>query len=54
MKKLVQEIKSNMAAIEENLDKPTKAAEARARKLSLGLEKQFKQYRKDSIAQHKS
>jgi len=53
MKKLIQEIKSNMAAIEENLDKPTKAAEARVRKLSLGLEKTLKQYRKKSIAYRK-
>ena len=57
MEELLESIRANMAKMiqdmESNVKDGNKAAGARARKTSLLLEKQFKQYRKESIAASK-
>ena len=57
MEELLESIRANMTKMikdmESNVKDGNKAAGARARKTSLLLEKQFKQYRKESIAASK-
>ena len=53
MKELIQKMREEMKTVSENIDKNTKAAEARTRKATLALDKLNKQYRKLSISQHK-
>ncbi len=53
MQEIKDKIKETMAMIKDNLDKGTKASEARVRKLTLLLEKQGKEYRKLSVASRK-
>jgi len=53
MKRLIEDMKHQMGIIEQNIDKNTKASEARVRKATLAFDKLGKRYRKESIAQHK-
>jgi len=53
MEQLIANIKAQIAIISEDIDKNTKASEARVRKATLELEKLGKQYRKDSISARK-
>ncbi|GHT53011.1 histone H1 [Bacteroidia bacterium] len=54
MKKLFKEITENFASFQEDaaaqVEKGNKAAGTRARKVSLAIEKQLKEFRKQSIA----
>lgn len=54
MEILVKEIEQTMESIQVDIRKNSKAAEARVRKNSLVLAQLMKQYRKESIAQHKA
>ena len=53
MEKLIEEMRATIATIQDNIQQNTKAAEARARKATLAMDKLNKQYRKLSISQHK-
>lgn len=49
MEQLIKDMKAQIEAILADIDKPTKAAQARVRKSTLSLEKLGKQYRKESL-----
>ena len=53
MKQLIEDMKTAMQDITDNIEQNTKAAEGRTRKATLVLDKLNKRYRKESIAQHK-
>lgn len=53
MEQIIAKIKEQLAAISADIDKNTKASEARVRKATIELEKLGKEYRKASIAARK-
>lgn len=53
MEQLIKNIKAQIEVISADIDKNTKASEARVRKATLELEKLGKEYRKASIAARK-
>lgn len=53
MNNLIEKMKSVMTAVFDDIDKGTKASEARVRKSTLALAALGKTYRKESIASRK-
>lgn len=53
MEELVAKIKEQIDVVLADIEKGTKASEARVRKATLELEKLGKQYRKESVAARK-